>query len=625
MKNYSQKFKLNLLLGILSSLIALSILLLPFMKFLELKSYDVRFILRGKLLPAPEVILVTIDDQTYVNLNQPFPYPRSFHAHLVNNLKRAGARLIVFDFEFDISQPDDSLFASAIEKAGNVILAAKLVTMQKENYQINSLIQPTPLLAGKCAGIGLVGAKKDGDGFLRKYLLWQKMKTRRQIIPSLALETVSRYLKLTGKIDFIFSDQKFSIGNRRISMIDNNCFLINFCGEAGEFTTIPYESVLDDKDFQLPYHDTDIFEKLLQNNTFKNKIVLIGVSAPELADLYLTPFYNSGYRQPMSGVEIHANAIATLLQGNEIVKPQLIFQILILLFSLIISVILVSTIKPPFCFLSLIGWAIFYGFIALFLFVNYNIWIDVILIFLQIFFIGLFATIHYYQIEIRREKKLMQFVPQHIVEKLNHKPELLTPGGHRKELTMLFCDIRGFTGWSERLEPEELVLMINEYFDEMANIIAMPGHDGCIKDFVGDGILAFFGEPIEDDHAKKAVSAGLKMQTRFAALRQEWQNQGRNVHTDDPNQSIELAIGINTGYVTVGNFGFKSINMMTYSIIGNHVNFASRIVDYARGGQILISQRTKSLVENQFEIREAGKFQIKGKRDPVILYEVLQK
>ena len=625
MKFFVKKLKLNLLIVIISTLVVLILSLLPMFEYLELKSYDLRFRLRGEIPTSTDIILVTIDDQTYASLNQRFPYPRSLHARLVNNLVKAKARLIVFDFEFDTTQPYDELFANAIENAGNVLLSAKLVSEKKGDFQINRLIRPTPILSSKCVGIGLVGVKKDSDGFLRQYLLWQKMETRSQLIPSLALQTVNSFLESTGQGNLIFTTLETSINGKPVPKIGENSFLINYRGAANSFNTIPYESVIDDREFNLPYNDTNIFEKLSQRNVFENKIVLIGISTPELADRYLTPFFSYAKKQSMSGVEVHANAINTLLNGETIRKQGGFFRLSILILLMVISAFLITALKPPYYNFALIGLIICYLCFAIFLFINQNLWIDVILPFFQIFLIGFSATTYFYQIELRQQKKLSQFVPQHILEKIKNKPELLTPGGQRKELTMLFCDIRGFTAWSKRQEPEELVLMINEYFDAMANIITRSGHDGNIKDFVGDGVFAFFGEPMVEHHAVKAVSAGLEMSNRFAELCQKWESEGRSIQAEDSNRSIGLAIGINTGYVTIGNFGFKSINMMTYSVIGNNVNLASRIVDHAAAGQILIAERTRSLIEHQFEVRRLEEIKIKGKREPVILYQVLKK
>ena len=621
MKLLTKNLRLNLIIGLCCFVFVLLLSSIsPF--FLELTSYDFWFSLRKKQVPPSNIVLITIDEQTYDSLNEQFPYPRNYHAQVIANLVKAKAKLIVFDMEFNTSSPDDERFAHEIKKAGNVILNAKLEVERHQQYLIHRFVKPVSVLAQSCLAVGLVGVKKDKDAVLREYLLWQKLETGSKRYPSLALTTVNQFYKSMQKDTIAYANTNAIYRGKQLPTINSNAFLINYSGPAHFFKKYSYDLVLDDNSFQLPNNDMNSFKELLKHEVFKNKIVIIGVSVYELCDHHATPYDSFANNPEMPGIEVNANAINTLLSGNMIKKPGYLLRFLILFLLMIITVLLIA-IKSPFNQAALMVLVLIYTAFAWFLFVNQNLWLDIINPILLILLMDFSAAIFYHRIETRRRKNLSQFIPQYILEKVEYLPQQLNFGGQRKELTLLFCDICGFTAWAEKQEPEDMVKMINEYFDEMADSIAR--YDGCVKDFLGDGVFAFYGDPIVKDHALKAVNSALEMLERFKLLCQKWRGEGYSLQVEKERSSIGLAVGINTGFVTVGNFGFKSIKKMTYSVIGNHVNLASRIVDIAGAGQILISERTKSLVIEHFDVQRLQAFVIKGKRDPVVLYQVVGK
>ena len=181
----------------------------------------------------------------------------------------------------------------------------------------------------------------------------------------------------------------------------------------------------------------------------------------------------------------------------------------------------------------------------------------------------------------------------------------------RKNLTVFFSDIRGFTRISEEMEPEELLGMLNKYFSEMTEIIFKYG--GTIDKFMGDGILGFVGDPCEyPDHAERAVRMAVEMQSKLKALGEEWFSYGTS--------SLRIGIGVNTGYVTVGDVGSEA--HMDYTAIGRHVNLAARLQQEAKPDQIIISQRTYSLVKDIVEAEEMGEVEMKGFDRPIRTYNV---
>jgi class 3 adenylate cyclase len=184
----------------------------------------------------------------------------------------------------------------------------------------------------------------------------------------------------------------------------------------------------------------------------------------------------------------------------------------------------------------------------------------------------------------------------------------------RKNLTVFFSDIRGFSAMSEEMEPEELVHMLNRYFQEMTQIIFY--HGGTLGSFLGDGIMGFFGYPVEHpDHALRAIKMSLEMESKLKELNsQGW----FNFPLFAP---LQIGIGINTGYVTLGYIGSESHR--DYTIVGTNVNLTSRLEEMALPGQILISQRTYNLVRDDVEVEEVGEFTLKGFHSQVSVYNVL--
>ncbi|AMO57582.1 adenylate/guanylate cyclase domain-containing protein [Endozoicomonas montiporae] len=188
-------------------------------------------------------------------------------------------------------------------------------------------------------------------------------------------------------------------------------------------------------------------------------------------------------------------------------------------------------------------------------------------------------------------------------------------GSQRKKLTLFFSDIKGFTELSEELEPETLTELLNQYLTKMSNIALQ--HGGTIDKFVGDSIVVFFGDPKTRGpkaDARAAVSMALAMREQMQVLRKKWLDQGIE-------KPLEIRMGINTGYCTVGNFGAD--NRMDYTIIGKEVNLASRLESVADAGEILISHETRSLVRDVILCEPMGELPVKGFSRPVLTYRVL--
>jgi adenylate cyclase len=215
-----------------------------------------------------------------------------------------------------------------------------------------------------------------------------------------------------------------------------------------------------------------------------------------------------------------------------------------------------------------------------------------------------------------RERELSTlgiYMSAEVRRKILDSPQHVSTNGERKVLTVLFADIRGFTRFSHRLPPEATVSLLNSYFTGMVEVITRPGHDGTIDKFVGDGIVAVFGDPLPfPDHAKRAVSAAVAMQKRFAEIKKTWIPYVKKLAPKYDMAKMQLGIGIATGEVVVGNVGAPALGFMSYTVIGDPANRAAGLQEIADGGQILFDGDTMRLSGDSFHAKDLGEHTIKG-------------
>jgi class 3 adenylate cyclase/CHASE3 domain sensor protein len=213
--------------------------------------------------------------------------------------------------------------------------------------------------------------------------------------------------------------------------------------------------------------------------------------------------------------------------------------------------------------------------------------------------------------QIRRAEQLRRYLAPQIADAVLSGGAPVSLHSTRRNLSILFANIRGFTSMSERIEPEELIDALNQYFAVMTDVVFR--HGGTLDKYVGDGILSFFGDPILfEDHAERAVATALEMRGRLKALRARWME-----HLDE---ELNVGIGISTGYVTVGNIGSET--RTEYTVIGNHVNLASRLAQIAEPNQILVSERTYAAVQRRVEATPLDEISLEGLQRPVRIFEI---
>ncbi len=212
--------------------------------------------------------------------------------------------------------------------------------------------------------------------------------------------------------------------------------------------------------------------------------------------------------------------------------------------------------------------------------------------------------------ELNRYNSLRRYLSPKVAEQILSNGNTIWAAPRRKMMTVMFTDIRNFSTFTDILEPEELFNLLHIYISEMTRIVY--NFDGTLNKIIGDGMLIFLGDPVQmDDHAKRAVLMGIEMQKKTAELKKDWQYFGHE---------FGVGIGINTGFMTVGNIG--SDMQLDYTVIGNQVNVASRLESRAKAGEILVSQRTFSNVSNLVEADEMGEITVKGIHSPVLTYNI---
>ncbi|MFQ5797244.1 MAG: CHASE2 domain-containing protein [Bacteroidota bacterium] len=627
------------------------------LKRLELSSIDFRFRARGSIeIPKDslKVVIVDISHESAQGIPPPYnrrPWPRSLFGHLIRNLNRAGARAIGIDLL--MSTPDqfdpkfDNELMQVIRQSGNVVVAGEVkqrylkeigeqtieiqIRREKENFK-NIFFEAD-------SSIGIVNLMGDDDSIFRRYRPFAYHPGQGVRVPTFAFACLNKYFDLPPFQAAKITPGYFTLADRNIPQYDDVSMLINFYGPDHTFPHYEFLNVIDDAEFETVVEqelgvDLNVFDDpdvggLLQSGIFKDKIVLVGSVEPEDKDLFPVAFAKGraeGDRM-MFGVEIHANAIQTILDQNYITRQSNANEV---------ALIFVFTFLTFYSTSALKGLKIKRGFLleaaaffivalliagiiglAIWLF-KHNFLMAVVSPVLSIAFGYVGSTVYHYLAE-RKQKAMIKgmfstYVNPTVVDELIAHPEKLRLGGERKELTVLFSDIAGFTTFSESLPPDELVAFLNEYLSAMTELIF--NYRGTLDKYEGDAIMAFWGAPIhQENHALLCCQTATEMQKGLVQLREKWAAE-RKPH-------VEVRIGINTGEMVVGNMG--GIGRFDYTVIGDSVNLGSRLEGANKQYHtfIMISERTHELVKEHAITRELDLLVVKGRTRAIKVYELL--
>ena len=530
--------------------------------------------LYGGARPLDNIVIVAVDDKSLQEIGR-WPWSRQNYVELLKKLN--GTRLVGFDVSFfeESNSIDDTALGRAMRDAGNVIIPREASKFGKTT----EWLLPIPALEG--IPTGAINIFTDSDGISRS-------------VPSGIGTNPSLSFVLAEK--FIGKNPEFA-GQR---------MLVNFAAKPYSFKMLSFTDVINDR---------------IPPDAFKDKIILVGATAQDLHDDYLVPT-SEGKRMP--GVEIHANALQTILT-HKFIDYQSIKSIWIALFALSLLTALL--------FWGLSGTKALTGAVILFVglfasaLVLYNRGIIVNLIHLPLAIIitGVASVSYIAKNEAKHKKHILsvfgRYVSKEVVDHLLKSEKSLELGGHEKEISVLFVDIRGFTALSEKLTPQQVIGMLNHYFSKMTDIVFK--NSGTLDKFIGDCIMAVFNSPENDqDHAYHAVKTAIEMQE--ACSKQAKGMPGAKA-TDQPGRNlalppIKIGIGVNTGRAVVGNMG--STQRQEFTALGDTVNTASRLCGEAEGGQIIIGAKTFEHCKNRIIATKLPPLKVKGKEKPLSVYSV---
>ncbi len=620
---------------------------IPFLSDLELLTIDYRFQHRGTvrdLATNPDVIICEISDDAIKALPTKFPWPYSYYARVIRNLNRAGAKVIAFDIIWDTpagpeQQREYQDLWNAIHTAGNVVLGGRAeVNIGAGKYSLKRTAENyNNIFYNADSIIGIVNLRNDRDGIFRRYQPFTYISDKQ--VPTFAYAILQTYYGIPHGTPISYSREVFMVGDHAVPNFDGTSVAINYYGPARTFKYLQFSDVMDDKDFKTRDEltmgvDVNTFDDpefgYIKSGLFKNKIVLIGSSLPEFKDLLPVPIANSTKAGDnlTNGVEVHATVVQNMLDGFYIrhVSPWVEVPLFTFLGVLALVVIFQLThIKTRYTYLVEIG-TVFFVFLvialiaytALTLFARYSLLLNIICPAATITanYIGITA---YRYITERRQKAMIKgmfslYLHPNVVNEIVAHPEKLRLGGEQKELTVFFSDIENFTTISEKMEPEELVLLLNDFLSLMTEIIKK--HHGTLDKYVGDAIIAFWGAPTsQEDHALRACKTALDMQRILAQLRSQLIAEGK--------PALSIRIGLNTGKMVVGNMGGKE--RFAYTVIGDSVNLGSRLegANKQYGTYIMISENTYEKVKNDVIVRELDLLVVKGKTAPIRTYELI--
>ncbi len=546
---------------------------------------------------SDEIVIVSIDNHSIQELGV-WPWPRNFHGDLIKKLEEAGARAIGYDVTFSEKGIGDEDFLKTIAPYKNLVFPFEgAISLKVEQFpSFRETLLPIPeIRENYITGHSLFIA--DMDGTVRRAPLL--IKSEEELSASFAL----KILETAGRIK-IQEPEKFSqeiIFDGRAYPLDKfGLARIFFFGPANTFKKYSFVDVLRS-------------EKSLEQ--FRDKIVLVGSEAADLHDEYFVP---SSEGRPVSGVEIHANVVESVLKNktlHEVNNPRIIF--LIFLAIAVVAAFSVSYLKLRFALPLFLPYLIIYLIIAAIFFSEGKILpiFYPLLVFILVYGLGVILRYFLIREEKRKLKKYFSlYVAKDVVNEILAHPEKVKLGGETKNLTILFSDIRGFTSVSEKMDAQGLVGLLNKYLTAMADII-LENH-GVVDKFIGDAIMAFWGAPLpHKNHAIAAVRTALLMSRKLKEKNEEWKKLNY--------PEIKIGIGLNTGEAVVGNIG--SDDRFDYTVIGDNVNLASRLESLTKfyGVGIIISGSTAEAVRDKFVLRQIDRVAVKGKMQGVKIYEVL--
>ena len=538
------------------------------LRTIDLSSVDTRFTIRGAEPRPDDVAVVKIDDTTFNQLDLQWPFPRHVHGLLIDRLREAGARAIAYDVQF--TEPtvprEDNALVEAVDRAHGVVLSTT-ETNENGESKIFGGEEVVEQIGARAANTTI---QSDPNGVLRRFPV-----------------------SFAGLVGFPVAAVEAANGEP----VDK--------GEAG--TNYPWIDYRGPPGTIASYSFSKVLRGRVPDDAFRGKIVVVGASAPSLQDVHATPV---GEGHEMPGAEVQANAIWTVENGFPLKSvPGALSIALIVLFGLLAPAAQLR-LRPllAFALAVAVGLAFLLGAQLAF----DGGWIVSVayplgaLIVSAVGALAVTALITAYERQWVRDT-FARFVPESVVDDvLEHADDNLRLAGVRREGTLLFSDLRGFTTFAESLPPDQVIDVLNHYLSEMSD--AIMDHGGTLVSYMGDGIMAVFGAPIEQsDHADRAVATATEMLTVRLDRFNEW------LRSEGLGEGFRMGIGINSGIVMSGQVG--SERRIEYTAVGDTTNTAARLEGMTKGTphQVFIADSTRAEMADADHLEFVDEFPVRGR------------
>jgi len=641
------------LVGVLVSILRLTGCEYP--DLADLRAMDYRLLQRGVQPGARAVVIVAVDDRSVATIGR-WPWPRPVVARLVDQLTAADAAVIGFDIvqseatadhaldglrervegidettwatlrrALGEMNSDDRILASAIRESNRVALGYFFEFDQGAGapspapHSGYNLERPSasgrgesrvPQAAGVRANLPemTAAARETGffnifpspDGSVRSVPL--VIRFNQQLAVPLALAMLRAYQPGQQlEIEFAeFGVRAVRVGGVSVPVDEDGQMLVNYRGPKGTFEHVSA---------------VDVLAGRVEPDTFRGKLVLVGVTATAVADVRVIAFDGV-----FPGVETHANVLDNILRRDFIARPRWVrlAEVGVILTAVLALAAVLRLVRGVAG--ALVAAAFLGGYLVAsqWAFISTGYLLSVVYPLLAIAVTQVAIAVQQYTTEAREKREIRRafglYLPPALARLVSEQPDMLKLGGDKRELTVLFSDIRGFTATAERLPPETLVELLNVYLGEMTDVIFARG--GMLDKYIGDAVMAVWGAPVpQADHAERACLAALDMVARLRTLQATWLQRGWPV--------LAIGVGLNTGEMIVGNMG--SARRLSYTVIGDNVNLGSRLegLNKLYGSQVIASEATVRAANGAVIARELDLVRVLGRASAVRIFEIL--
>ncbi|HEX7006538.1 MAG TPA: adenylate/guanylate cyclase domain-containing protein [Alphaproteobacteria bacterium] len=594
----------------------------------ESLALDLRFHLRGPVAPGDSAVIVRIDERSIQKLGR-WPWSREIYAELIDRVAAAGATVIAFDVLFTEpgSIAGDLALEAAMRRAGNVLLPVFIApdmqtaflpgrsyvvseTLDRSAYKVyradtpggprvplsgGALVLPIANLLDAATAVAHVNVEPGPAGAAQFEHV--AVSTGGALYPSLPVAVAQRHLGLTADQLRLDLGADLFIGPIAVPLDGASRMPVNWRGPRGTMPSVSFADVLDGT---------------VPASTFRNRAVLVGGDAVGVGRTFRTPFDPA-----LPAVERQATLVDSLVEGDFLLRNQLTqgIDLVLVLAGGILAAVIGAVAAPLWGAVMVVALAAGIAALVIAAFTAAGLWLSLVLPTATPLMVYGVVSLNSYFRQHRDARRIQtafgHYLHPALVDRLVRNPTALGPSGERRELTVLFSDIRGFSRIAERMTPEQLVGFMTEYLSAMTDIVL--DERGLLDKYIGDGIMAIYGAPMAlPDHAYRACRTALRMVDTVEAQRDRWRRWGL--------EELRIGVGINTGPMIVGNIG--SVERFEYTVLGDEVNVGARLegVSKSRNGAVIISEATWRLVKDRVACDDLGTTMVPGREAPVRIF-----